>query len=114
MLFDPAGEAYQVSTGVALAFAITLALLFGLAAAKIVKVRRTRPQTGQEDLLGQEGVVRRSLDPDRLRPRPRRALAGPARRGSPIPAGEHVEVTGIDDDLVLEVRPAERPAPVEA
>ena len=64
MLFDPAGDAYQVSTGVALTFAVALALLFGFAAAKVVQVRRTRPQTGQEELVGQHGVVRQPLDPD--------------------------------------------------
>ena len=38
-----------------------------------------------------------------------------ARTGEPpIPAGEPVEVTAIDDGLVLDVRRAERPAPVEA
>jgi membrane-bound ClpP family serine protease len=32
----------------------------------------------------------------------------------PIVVGEPVEVTAIDDGLVLEVRRAEQPAPVEA
>ena len=64
MLFDPAGDAYQVSTGVALTFAVALALLFGFAAAKVLRVRRTKPQTGQEELVGQQGVVRQPLDPE--------------------------------------------------
>jgi membrane-bound serine protease (ClpP class) len=113
MLFDPAGDAYQVSTGVALAFAITLALLFGLAAAKVVQVRRTRPQTGQEELLGQAGVVRQPLDPTGY-VLVHGELWQARSADGPIPAGEQVEVTGIADDLVLEVRPAQRPAPVEA
>jgi membrane-bound serine protease (ClpP class) len=113
MLFDPAGDAYQVSTGVALAFAVTLALLFGFAAAKVIKVRRTRPQTGQEQLVGQEGVVRSSLDPEGYV-----LVHGELWRArstdGPIPAGERVEVAGIGDELVLEVRPSAQPAPVEA
>ena len=40
MLFDPAGENYQVSVQVALLVAATMAALVGLAALKIVQVRR--------------------------------------------------------------------------
>jgi membrane-bound serine protease (ClpP class) len=113
MLFDPAGDAYQVSTGVALAFAVTLALLFAFAAAKVIKVRRTRPQTGQEELVGQEGIVRSALDPEGYV-----LVHGELWRArstdGPIPAGERVQVAGIGEELVLEVRPSERPAPVEA
>ena len=80
MLFDPAGDAYQVSTGVALTFAVALALLFGFAAAKVLRVRRTTPQTGQEELVGQHGVVRQRPRSGGLRARPRGALAGAGRR----------------------------------
>jgi membrane-bound serine protease (ClpP class) len=113
MLFDPAGDAYQVSTGVALAFAATLALLFGFAAAKVIKVRRTRPQTGQEELVGQEGIVRSVLDPEGyvlVHGELWRARSA----GEPLPAGERIVVAGIGDELVLDVRPSERPAPVQA
>jgi membrane-bound serine protease (ClpP class) len=113
MLFDPAGDAYQVSTGVALAFAVTLALLFGFAAAKVIQVRRTRPQTGQEELVGQVGVVRRPLDPEGYV-----LVHGELWRArstdGPVPVGAPVEVTAVDDGLVLEVRPAARATPVEA
>jgi membrane-bound serine protease (ClpP class) len=108
MLFDPAGEAYQVSTGVALAFAITLAALFAFVAAKVWQVRRTRPQTGQEELIGQIGKVRTPLDPDGYV-----LVHGELWRArsedDPIPAGELVEVTGLEDGLVLGVRPASQP-----
>jgi membrane-bound serine protease (ClpP class) len=113
MLFDPAGDAYQVSTGVALAFAVTLALLFGFAAAKVIKVRRTRPQTGQEELVGCEGVVRHSLDPDGY-VLVHGELWHARSPDGPIPAGEQVVVTGMVDGLVLEVERLPRPAPVEA
>jgi membrane-bound serine protease (ClpP class) len=113
MLFDPAGEAYQVSTGVALAFAVGLALLFAFAAAKVWQVRRTRPQTGQEELVGQVGVVRQPLDPDGYV-----LVHGELWRartdGPPVPAGEPVRVAAIGGDLVLEVRRVPRPAPIEA
>ena len=45
MLFDPAGDAYQVSMPVAVAIAGTLALLFGLALTKAAQVRRTRSRS---------------------------------------------------------------------
>jgi membrane-bound serine protease (ClpP class) len=113
MLFDPAGEAYQVSTGVALAFALTLAVLFAFAAAKVLQVRRAPTQTGREELIGQIGVVRTPLDPDGYV-----LVHGELWRATsedgPIRAGTPVEVTRLDDDLVIAVRPVAQPAPVQA
>ena len=63
MLFDPAGPGYQVSIWVALAIAGTFTLLMVFALTKIVQARRRRPVTGQEELVGQVGVVRKTLDP---------------------------------------------------
>jgi membrane-bound serine protease (ClpP class) len=113
MLFDPAGSAYQVSTGVALAFAITLGLLFAWAAAKVWQVRRTRPQTGQEELVGQVGVVRTALDPEGY-VHVHGELWRARSENGPIPAGTAIEVTHIDDGLVLDVRPLAQPAPAGA
>jgi membrane-bound serine protease (ClpP class) len=113
MLFDPAGSAYQVSTGVALAFAVTLAVLFGFAAAKVWQVRRTPAQTGQEELLGQVGIVRTRLDPEGYVLVHGELWRARSENG-PIPAGAPVEVTRIDDALVLDVRPTAQPAPAGA
>ena len=66
MLFDPAGPGFQVSLWVALAVGVTLVLLLGIALTKVVAARRARPMTGAEDILGQVGIVRQSLDPDGL------------------------------------------------
>ena len=63
MLFDPAGESYQVSLQVALGVAATMALMVGLVVAKLVQVRRAEVVTGQEELIGQVGIVRQELDP---------------------------------------------------
>ena len=52
MLFDPAGEAYQVSLPVALAIAGTMAVLLGIAVAKIVRIRRQPPLVGVPYLVG--------------------------------------------------------------
>ena len=71
MLFDPAGEAYQVSLPVALAIAGTFVVLLGFAITKIVRVRRLPPAVGEAYLLG----GRRCRAPQRHGVRERRALA---------------------------------------
>ena len=58
MLFDPAGDAYQVSMPVAVAIAGTLALLFGLALTKAAQVRRTPVAVGSHRLVGEPAAVR--------------------------------------------------------
>ena len=75
MLFDPAGDAYQVSMPVAVAIAGTLALLFGLALTKAAQVRRTPVAVGSHRLVGETAAVR-EREP---RLRRRRALARPQR-----------------------------------
>jgi membrane-bound serine protease (ClpP class) len=113
MLFDPAGEAYDVSIWVALAIGATLAAALGLAVTKVVQVRRTTPQTGEEELLGNVGVVRQALEPAGyvfVHGELWRARAD----GEPIPAGTRVRVERIGEGLVLEVSPVEEIAPVGA
>jgi membrane-bound serine protease (ClpP class) len=105
MLFDPAGENYQVSIWVALAVAATMALMVALAVAKIVQVRRAGVVTGQEELIGQVGVVRQALEPEGLV-----FVHGELWRartdGEPVPPGEEVRVEALDDSLTLRVAPA--------
>jgi membrane-bound serine protease (ClpP class) len=105
MLFDPAGETYQVSLEVALAVAATMAVMVGLAVTKIVQVRRAGVVTGQEELIGQVGVVRQALDPVGLV-----FVHGELWRarttGDPVPPGRQVRVEGLDDGLTLTVAPA--------
>jgi membrane-bound serine protease (ClpP class) len=113
MLFDPAGPAYQVSLSVALAIAGTFALLTIFAVTKIVQVRRRRPVTGQEELVGQVGVVRKRLDPAGL-VFVHGELWQARSDGEPLEVGTPVQVEGIDDGLVLQVRRAEAVAAVTA
>jgi membrane-bound serine protease (ClpP class) len=105
ILFDPAGETYQVSLPVALGIAATMALLVAFVVAKIVQVRRATVVTGQENLIGQVGVVRQALDPEGLV-----FLHGELWRartdGHAVPPGEPVRVEGLDDSLTLRVAPA--------
>jgi membrane-bound serine protease (ClpP class) len=111
MLFDPAGDVYGVSIWVALAIAGTLALFVAIAVTKIVAVRRTRPQTGLEELVGDVGVVRQALDPTGyvfVHGELWRARAW----NGPIPVGEPVRVESLGEGLVLEVTPVEEPPSV--
>jgi len=112
ILFDPAGELYNVSVWVAVAIAATLALLIGVALAKAIALRRSRPQTGQEELVGGVAVVRRDLDPEGLV-----FVHGElwrARSANPISAGEEVLVDAIGEDLTLEVSPVAEREPATA
>jgi membrane-bound serine protease (ClpP class) len=110
MLFDPAGETYEVSIWVVLAIAGTLAGLFALAFTKALQARRAKPQTGAEELVHHIGVVRQTLDPEGLV-----FVNGELWRArstdGPIPAGETVRVERVEDGLVLEVTRAQEPVP---
>ncbi len=105
MLFDPAGESYQVSLSVALAMGATMALMSGLVIAKLVQVRRAEVVTGQEELVGQFGVVRQAVDPVGLV-----FVHGELWRaktmGDPLEAGSRVRIEALDDALTLTVGPA--------
>ncbi len=111
LLFDPAGSAYQVSVWVALAIGLTLALLIGIAMAKVIQVRRTKPQTGYEELAGDSGVVRQTLDPDGYVFIHGELWKARAESGQ-IEVGETVKVESIDEGLTLVVSRAATPVPV--
>jgi membrane-bound serine protease (ClpP class) len=111
LLFEPAGDTYQVSLPAVLAIAATLTGAMALVAFKIVQVRKAPVVTGTSELLGQVGVVREAVDPEGLvfvRGELWRARTG----GEPLPPGTSVRVDRIEDGLVLEVARAEEPAAV--
>jgi membrane-bound serine protease (ClpP class) len=99
ILFDPAGDAYQVSLPVAISIAATLTLLLGIALSRVVRVSRRPAAVGVHGLVGNEGVVRR----DGLV-----AVNGELWRAStegeePLVPGQHVRVERVEDDLRLVV-----------
>jgi membrane-bound serine protease (ClpP class) len=108
MLFDPAGDAYQVSLPTALGIAGAVALFFAFVVAKLVQIRRKPVEVGAHGLIGAQGVVRSGglvavngelwrvdADGELLRP------------------GDPVEVEGVDEGgLVLRVRRAEEQQPI--
>jgi membrane-bound serine protease (ClpP class) len=105
MLFDPAGDAYQVSTSVALAIAATLALMTGFAAMKIVQARRAPVVTGQSDLVGQVGVVRQTLDPEGLVFVHGELWRARTENGDAVAPGREVRIEELGDELTLRVAP---------
>jgi membrane-bound serine protease (ClpP class) len=113
LLFDPAGEEYQVSIWVALAVAGTMALIAGVAVAKIVQARKAPTKTGREELLDEIGIVRQRLDPVGAVFVHGELWRAHTENG-PLEAGERVQVDSIGEDLVLEVSRAEEPATVSA
>jgi membrane-bound serine protease (ClpP class) len=111
LLFEPAGGTYEVSLPAVIAMAAAIASLMAFAAFKIVQARRAPVVTGTSELVGQLGVVRDTLSPVgtvfvRGELWKARSDDRPLERGAPI------RVDAIDDDLVLEVEPAEQPVPV--
>jgi membrane-bound serine protease (ClpP class) len=111
LLFEPAGATYEVSLPAVIAMAAALAGLMAFAAFKIVQARRAPVVTGTSELVGQLGVVRDTLSP--VGTVFVRGELWKARSGDvPLERGAPVRVDSIDDELVLEVEPAEQPVPV--
>ena len=96
MLFDPAGDAYQVSMPVAVAIAGTLALLFGLALTKAAQVRRTPVAVGSHRLVGETAAVRGEnlvfIDGELWHAR--------SADGEPLVAGTSVPVKSVEPDTL--------------
>ncbi len=109
MLFDPAGDAYQVSLPVALAIAGTLALLLGFALTRVVRAARNPIAVGMQGLVGGEGVVRREgmvqLNGE--------LWQAHTEDGSPLLPGEHVRVERVEEGLQLVVGSFEPPSEEE-
>jgi membrane-bound serine protease (ClpP class) len=99
MLFDPAGDAYQVSLPVAIAIAGTLALLLGFALTRVVRAARNPVAVGMQGLVGGEGVVRREgmvqLNGE--------LWQAHTEDGSPLLPGDHVRVERVEEGLQLVV-----------
>jgi membrane-bound serine protease (ClpP class) len=109
MLFDPAGDAYQVSLPVAVAIAGTLALLLGFALTRVVRAARNPVAVGMQGLVGGEGVVRREgmvqLNGE--------LWQAHTEDGSPLLPGEHVRVERVEEGLQLVVGSFEPPSEEE-
>jgi membrane-bound serine protease (ClpP class) len=113
MLFDPAGDAYQVSLPVALAIAGTLVLLFGFALTKAAKVRRMPSAVGAHRLVGVPGEVRSEglvfVDGELWQAR--------SANDEPLQPGGHVVVEAVDPEglhlVVVGSQETAQPIPAE-
>ena len=108
ILFDPAGEAYQVSIQVALAIACTLAVLFGFAFTKAAQARVRPAAVGSHRLVGENAHVRGAglvfVEGELWRAR--------TADGSPLRPGDRVRVESVlQDDLQLVVATSEPDPP---
>ena len=110
MLFDPAGDAYQVSLPVAVAIAGTLAVLLGFALTRVVRASRNPTAVGTQGLVGDEGVVRRN-DMVQINGELWRAQS---EDGAPLVPGEHVRVERVEEGLRLVVGSPVHPNEEEA
>lgn len=106
LLFDPAGDLYQVSLPVAIAIAAVVAAFVAFAVAKALKARRARPRTGGDELAGVAGVVREALAPEGLVFVHGELWRARSATGEHVPAGATVLVERVAEGLVLEVVPA--------
>ena len=99
ILFDPAGDAYQVSLPVAIAIAGTLAAMTLFALTRVVRVARRPAAVGVQGLVGAEGVVKQNglvlLNGELWRAH--------TDDGRPLTPGESVHVERVEDDLRLVV-----------
>ena len=110
MLFDPAGEAYQVSLPVAVGIAGTLTLLLGVALTRVVKAARRPAAVGTQGMIGHEGVVAR----DGLVQVNGELWHAHTEDGAPLVPGEHVRVERVEEGLQLVVGSPVHPNEEEA
>jgi membrane-bound serine protease (ClpP class) len=110
MLFDPAGDAYQVSLPVAVAIAGTLALLLGFALTRVLRAARSPVAVGTQGLVGDEGVVRR----EGLVQINGELWQAHTEDGSPLVPGDHVKVERVEEGLQLVVGSPVHPNEEEA
>ena len=99
LLFDPAGEAYQVSLPVVIAIAAVVALFLAFVVAKVVQVRRRPAAVGASTIVGTEGVVRAG-GAVAIRGELWQARAAD---GSVLVTGDRVVVEEVEDGLRLVV-----------
>jgi membrane-bound serine protease (ClpP class) len=109
ILFDPAGDTYQVSLPVAIGVALTLTVLLGIALSRVVRVARRPVAVGVQDLVGAEAIVRRPgmvlVHGELWRAR--------RRDDQPLALGERVRVEAVEPDLQLVVGSATSPTEEE-
>ncbi len=104
MLFESGSSGIAISMGVLLTTVGTVSVFFIVVASLVVRAQVSRPKTGLEGLIGEEGVVKVPLAPEGkvfVHGELWRAVSG-----SPVEVGTRVKVVGVRG-LLLEVEAAE-------
>jgi membrane-bound serine protease (ClpP class) len=100
MLFHNAPAPYETSVPLVVTISVVLGLFWAVAIAKAVQVRRRPVSVGPQTIVGERGEVRRPgyvfVHGELWR----------ARSDEPLEPGDAVEVEGIEEGLVLDVRKA--------
>ena len=107
LLFDPAGDTYQVSLPVAVTISGTLVLLFGFALTKAAQARRMPAMVGAHRLVGAPGQVRG----DGLVFVDGELWHADTADGTPLEPGESVVVESVDPEGLHLVVGSSQPAP---
>jgi membrane-bound serine protease (ClpP class) len=106
LLFHNAPAPYHTSIPLVASVAGVLALFWTFVIGKAIAARRRPVLVGPQDILGQHGHVRSgglvSVRGELWQAR--------STSGEPLESGQEVEVEGIEDGLVLDVRPLPEPA----
>ncbi|HEX6231242.1 MAG TPA: nodulation protein NfeD [Actinomycetota bacterium] len=105
-LFDTSVPGVQVSPVVIAPVALFTAAFFGLVVRAVVRAQRA-PASRLDDLVGQEAVVLRDLDPEGVVQVASEEWSALSERGT-VPKGEHVKVTAVEG-LQLRVKPTRAP-----
>ncbi len=106
LLFHNAPSPYHTSVPLVVAVAVVLGGFWAFALGKAVQARRRPVTVGAQTIVGELGEVRRDglvfVRGELWRAR--------TTEGEPLVPGQQVEVEGIEDGLVLDVRPVREPA----
>lgn len=97
-------EVYGSLRIVIIVIAVLLALFFAFGMGAVIRARKKKPGTGREEMLGLKGKVIRTLEPEgmiRIRGELWRAKS---KNGERIPAGEEVEVVGVEGLTLIVVK----------
>jgi membrane-bound serine protease (ClpP class) len=104
LLFQNEPSPYHISLPLVVSIAACLGLFWAIALTKAIQVRRRPPSVGPEGIVGMVGTMRR----DGLVSVRGELWRVKAPEGLRLRAGQAVEVSGVEDGLVLDVKPLER------
>ncbi len=97
-------EVYGSLRIVIIVMAVLLALFFAFGMAAVIRARKKKPETGKEEMIGLEGKVVQTLEPEGMVRIRGELWKAKSKDGERIPAGENVEVVGVEGLMLIVVR----------